>query len=172
MSEVEWASEASMLDIVTGNHKEWEYGTASDQSLSDPFDDNNSLSKIFESMHTILLTLLLNLFTFKMSPGWPHDLYGAQWSEVKNIHGDYLIEQNSTRRLSSIKKQMAWRPSTHEAMMHRSKSVLNFYIISSAYSLLPLHRDLRLFCIQHFSYEKCCLQEHNNTGLLFFGCRL
>uniref|UniRef100_A0A804NHM7 F-box domain-containing protein n=1 Tax=Zea mays TaxID=4577 RepID=A0A804NHM7_MAIZE len=38
MSEVEWASEASMLDIVTGNHKEWEYGTASDQSLSDPFE--------------------------------------------------------------------------------------------------------------------------------------
>jgi hypothetical protein len=38
MSEVEWASEESTLDIITGNHKEWKYRTASDLSLSDPFE--------------------------------------------------------------------------------------------------------------------------------------
>lgn len=35
--EVEWASEKSALDIIS-NHKEWEYRTASDMSLSDPFE--------------------------------------------------------------------------------------------------------------------------------------
>lgn len=38
MSQVEWASKATTLNIIAGNHKEWDYKTASDVSLSDPFD--------------------------------------------------------------------------------------------------------------------------------------